>query len=263
MRVSRRDFFALYYDLLYSHRDIRAEVDFLEEVFESYSLVKVKKVLDVGCGTGFHSIELAKRGYKVMGVDLSPEMVEIARSKAKDFPNVSFLQADATKLGFFEEFDAAIAMYGVISYFISDTELLSFLGSVRRALKPGAVFVFDTWNLIGVHGKRVYYETPFASFRKAGSMLAVKEEQWRVDFVEQVADAEIDWSIIDLAKGSVEVFSHKLKLRLFTLRELIHVLRETGFELCKAYEDYSKRPFTEESPEIVVIARASGAQTQA
>jgi len=261
--VNKCDFFALYYDLLYSHRNIKSETDFLEEVFRSCSLVEVKRVLDVGCGTGFHSIELAKRGYEVVGVDLSPEMVEIARSKAKEFPNVSFLQADATRLEFIEEFDAAIAMYGVISYFVSDAELLSFLRSVRRSLKPGSVFVFDTWNLIGVHGKKVYYETPFASFRKSGSMLAVKEEQWRVDFVEQVADAEIDWSIIDLTKGSVDMFSHKLKLRLFTLRELVHVLRETGFELCKAYEDFSKRPFTEESPEIVVVARALGAQPRA
>ena len=258
--MSKCDFFALHYDLLYSHRDIKAETDFLEEVFKSCSLVEVKRVLDVGCGTGFHSIELAKRGYEVVGVDLSPEMVKIARSKAKGFPNVSFLQADATRLEFAEEFDAAIAMYGVISYFVSDAELLSLLRSVRRALKPGSVFVFDTWNLIGVHGKRVYYETPFASFRKSGSMLAVKEERWRIDFVEQVADAEIDWSIIDLARSSVDAFSYKLRLRLFTLRELVHVLRETGFELCKAYEDYSKLPFTEESPEIVVVTRALGAQ---
>jgi len=91
-------------------------------------------------------------------------------------------------------------------------------------------------------------------------MLAVKEEQWRIDFVEQVAEAEIAWSIIDLMKGSVDVFSHKLKLGLFTLRELVHVLRETGFELCKAYEDCSKQPFTDESPEIVVVARALDAQ---
>jgi hypothetical protein len=58
------------------------------------------------------------------------------------------------------------------------------------------------------------------------------------------------------------VFSHKLKLRLFTVRELVHVLWETGFELCKVYEDYSKRPFTEENSEIVAIARAAGAQAR-
>lgn len=252
------DFFAIYYDLLYSHRDIKAETDFLEEMFRECSLVEVRRVLDVGCGTGLHSVELGRRGYEVVGVDVSPEMVEIARSKAKGMVNVSFVQADATKLNFNGEFDAAIAMYGVVSYFISDDELLGFFRSVRRALKPGSVFIFDTWNLVGVHAKRVYYETPFASFRKTGSMLAVKEEQWRVSFVDQVADAVISWSVIDLSRGTVDVFSHKLKLRLFTLRELVHVLRETGFELCRVYEDYAKTPFTDESSELVVVARAVG-----
>lgn len=185
-------------------------------------------------------------------------MIRIALSKTKavGLSNVHFLQADATQCKLEEEFDAAIAMYDVISYFTSDDLLLRFFRSVRKALKPGSVFIFDTWNLIGVHSKRVYYETPFASFRKSGSMLAVKEEEWRIDFLEQVADADISWSIIDLAKGLVDVFEHKLKLRLFTPRELIHVLRETGFTLCKIYEDYTLRPFSDESSELVAIARA-------
>lgn len=250
--------YALYYDLLYSHRDIKSEADFLEWVFREYSSVNVRKVIDVGCGTGLHAIELGKRGYEVLGIDSSPEMIRIAlsKSKAAGLSNVYFIQADATQCEFEEGFDAAIAMYGVVSYFTSDDSLLGFFRCIRRALKPGSVFVFDTWNLIGVHSKRVYYETPFATFRKSGSTLAIKEEEWRVDFLEQVADAEISWSIIDLAKGTVNVFNHKLKLRLFTPRELIHVLRETGFTLCKIYEDYNLRPFGEESSELVAIAKA-------
>ncbi|MEM2823136.1 MAG: hypothetical protein QXF69_03490, partial [Thermofilaceae archaeon] len=60
------DFYALYYDLLYSHRDVAAEVDFLERMFREHSRVEVKRVLDVGCGTGIHSVELARRGYTVL-----------------------------------------------------------------------------------------------------------------------------------------------------------------------------------------------------
>lgn len=250
------DSYALYYDLLYSHRDIGAEVDFLERVFRDYSLIPVKSVLDVGCGTGLHTIELGRRGYRAVGVDISQNMLEVARSKARGMTNVEFVLSDATKLGFNSEFDAAIAMYGVVSYFVDDESLLGFLRSVRRAIKPGSVFVFDTWSLVGVLEKRVYYETPFSSFRKSGSQLAIKEENWRVDFLDQVAYAEIQWSILDLAKGEIDVFKHSLKLRLFTLREIVHVLRESGFELVKTFEDYSGKPFTESSSEIVVIARA-------
>lgn len=248
--------YATYYDLLYSHRNIPAEVDFIEKVLRECSLVPVKKVLDVGCGTGIHTLELAKRGYTAVGVDVSPAMIEAARRKAVGLPNVEFVLADATNLKFDREFDAAIAFYGVVSYFRDDDSLLKFFNSVRRALKKGAVFIFDTWSLVGVQAKRVYYETPFSSFRKAGSMLAIKEENWRIDFLEEVAYAEIQWSVIDLPRNEINVFKHDLTLRLFTLRELTHFLYESGFELCKTYEDYAGRPFTENSSEIVVVARA-------
>ena len=135
--MSSEEAYALYYDLLYSHRDVAREVDFLERVFSQCSQVSVRRVLDVGCGTGIHSIELARRGYEVLGVDLSQKMIEVARekSRAAEVTGVYFLQADATRLEFEEEFDAAIAMYGVISYFTRDENLLEFLRSLRRALK--------------------------------------------------------------------------------------------------------------------------------
>jgi SAM-dependent methyltransferase len=254
--VLRDESYAAYYDLLYSHRNIPAEVDFIEKVLKECSLIEVRKVLDVGCGTGIHTLELARRGYTAVGVDVSPFMIEAARRKAKGVPNVEFVLADATSLNFDGEFDAAIAFYGVVSYFKDDSSLLKFFNSVRRALRRGAVFIFDTWSLIGVQSKKVYYETPFSSFRKAGSMLAIKEENWRIDFLEEVAYAEIQWSVIDLPRNEVNVFKYELTLRLFTLRELTHFLCESGFELCRTYEDYSGRPFTDNSSEIVVVARA-------
>lgn len=66
--MSDRNNYALYYDLLYSHRDVKSETNFLERIFKEYSSVNVKKILDVGCGTGIHAIELGKRGYEVLGM---------------------------------------------------------------------------------------------------------------------------------------------------------------------------------------------------
>lgn len=250
------EFYALYYDLLYSHRDVKGEVDFLEKVFRDYSWRPVKSVIDVGCGTGLHSIELAKRGYRVLGVDLSEAMIKRAREKAGALDNVAFIVADARKLRLSEKYDAAIAMYGVVSYCASDEDLLNFLRSIRSSLVEGGIFVFDTWNMLGVLEKRVYYETPSTHFRKSENMLAVKEEVWKIDVLEQVATADISWSVIDLRSSFVDFRSYSLKLRLFTLRELRHFLFEAGFEVAAVYEDYSFKPVTEGSSELVVIARA-------
>ncbi len=254
--MSTTDYYALYYDLLYSHRDIKSEVDFLEKMFREYSSIKVNSVLDVGCGTGLHSVELARRGYTVLGIDISREMIEKAREKSAGIPNVSFVNADVRSFNAGRRFDSAIAMYGVISYFVSDDDLMEALRSIRAHVNTGGLFVFDTWNLVGVQEKRLYYETPAASFRRSGTMLAIKEEVWKLDLYNQVAYAEILWSIVDLPGNKIDVFAHKINLRLFSPREIKHYLREAGFEVKAIFEDYACKPFAELSPEMVVVAAA-------
>ncbi|MGC8932332.1 MAG: class I SAM-dependent DNA methyltransferase [Candidatus Methanodesulfokora sp.] len=250
------DQYALYYDLLYANRDVKREVDFIESIIQRFSYVKVKKILDVGCGTGIHSIELGRRGYNVLGIDISEEMIKRAREKAKGMENVGFLVGDASNIVFNERFDAAIAMYGVTSYFTDDEALIKFLNSIRHSLVKGGLFIFDTWNVFGVSDKRVYYEMPSPEFRKSGNILAIKESTWTIDLMNQLADVDISWSIVDLSKGSVDVFNHRIKLRLFTPREIKYILRDCGFQLCDIYPDYNQAPFSEGSPEMVVVVRA-------
>jgi SAM-dependent methyltransferase len=250
------DQYALYYDLLYANRDVRREADFIESIIRKFSHVKVKKILDVGCGTGMHSIELGKRGYNVIGIDISEEMVKKAREKARGMENVSFLVGDAANTVFKDKFDAAIAMYGVASYFIEDEALMKFLSSIRQNIVEGGLFIFDTWNIFGVNDKRVYYEMPSPEFRKSGNMLAIKESTWTIDLMNQLADVDISWSIVDLSRGGVDVFSHRIRLRLFIPREIKHIMRDCGFSLCEIYPDYNLVPFSEDSPEMVIVARA-------
>ena len=77
------------YDLIYKDKDYERECDFLEEIFKKYSTIfPVKTVLDAGCGSGGHAIPLAKRGYRVVGFDLSEVMISQARKKAKNLANV-------------------------------------------------------------------------------------------------------------------------------------------------------------------------------
>ena len=77
--VFGRDYAAAYDDL-YQDKDYVAECDLIERVFETYGQGPTRRVLDLGCGTGGHAVILAKRGYDVVGVDRSPEMLERARA---------------------------------------------------------------------------------------------------------------------------------------------------------------------------------------
>jgi len=121
------------------------EVDFLLEELE---LKTADSVLDVGCGTGRHSIELAKRGYSVTGVDLSAGMLAQAATKAEaENVRVEWVRSDVTQFSFPKKFDAAICLCEGALGLLSQTDdpigqPLAILRNISVSLKPGAKAVF-------------------------------------------------------------------------------------------------------------------------
>ena len=121
------------------------ECDFIEKEINSN---KQARILDVGCGTGRHSIELAKRGYSVLGIDLSYSMLEKARQKANlENLDIVFLQQDARTLKFKQEFDLVIMLceggFPLMETYEMNFEILK---SASNALKDRGKFIFTTLN---------------------------------------------------------------------------------------------------------------------
>jgi len=125
------------------------EVDF---VIEELGLEPGASVLDIGCGTGRHAIELAKRGYCVTGVDLSAGMLSEAKKKAKAAGvSVNWIHSDAKCFSLDGQFDAAICLCeGAFGLLASSDEAieqpLAILGNISRALKPKAKSLFTVLN---------------------------------------------------------------------------------------------------------------------
>ncbi len=121
------------------------ECDFIEREIDHDTS---RKILDVGCGTGRHAIELTKRGYCVTGIDLSEAMLARARQKAKDLDlSITFEKHDARNLPFEAQFDAAIMMCeGGFSLMETDEMNFSILESITRALKDKGKLMFTTLN---------------------------------------------------------------------------------------------------------------------
>jgi SAM-dependent methyltransferase len=126
-----------------------AEVDFL---LEELSLPPGASILDVGCGTGRHAIELARRGYAVTGLDLSLEMLARAAAGAEAAGvRVNWVRADATRFTMPKPFDAAICLcegaFGLLGTGDDPVEQpLSILRNIRSALKPGAKVILTVLN---------------------------------------------------------------------------------------------------------------------
>jgi len=121
------------------------ECNFLEQEIH-YD--KTKRVLDIGCGTGRHAIELSKRGYTVTGVDLSESMLEQATSKASEQnANPVFQKQDARKLSFSNEFDLVIMLCeGAFPLMETDEMNFEILQNAAKALKPFGKLIFTTLN---------------------------------------------------------------------------------------------------------------------
>jgi 2-polyprenyl-3-methyl-5-hydroxy-6-metoxy-1,4-benzoquinol methylase len=121
------------------------EVDFIEQ---EINFDKTKKILDIGCGTGRHAIELAKRGYKVTGIDLSKSQLQRATEKAKEASvDVRFIQSDAREINFTDEFDLVIMICeGAFPLMETDEMNYKILENAARALKSKGKIIFTTLN---------------------------------------------------------------------------------------------------------------------
>lgn len=108
-------------------------------------------LLDVACGEGTFAVAMAKQGFKVTGVDRSPQMLRHAREQAlREGVEVDFILQDMRSLAFDAAFDVATCWYDSLNYLLAAADLEGAFAGVRRALKPGGLFVFDMNTIYGL-----------------------------------------------------------------------------------------------------------------
>jgi len=138
--------YASFYDSLYQDKDYSSECDFLEKVFSKYCNKRIISILDLGCGTGNHSILLAERGYLMTGVDISKNMLSFAKEKnLQKNVSINFHERDIRNLSLKKKFDAVILMFAVVSYQVSNSDIRAVFKSIKQHLKPNGIFIFDCW----------------------------------------------------------------------------------------------------------------------
>lgn len=207
----------------------REEADLVQQAL---GLPLGAKILDVPCGGGRLSWELASRGYRLTGVDLSLPLLETARTVAEAHKaDIAWEHRDMRDIPWKGEFDGALCFWSSFGYF-DEQGNADFLSAVSQALKPGARFVLDTPL---VETRLPEMESEPRVWWRVGDLYALEERR----FDHAYSRVESDWTF--LQNGRVEKKS--LSLRLYTYRELCSLLDDAGFGNHQAFGTLDLEPF--------------------
>jgi SAM-dependent methyltransferase len=248
-RVFGREYAAAYDDL-YHDKDYLAECDLIERVFETYGAGPIRRVLDLGCGTGGHAVILAQRDYAVVGVDRSPEMLDRARARGSA-ARFEVGQIGSVDLG--ETFDAALMMFAVLGYQVGNADLQAALATVRRHLRAGGLFFCDFW-----YGPAVLAQRPSERVKVIDSTHGqlIRVATGELDARHDLCTVRYHVWQIEADRVLAEV-REQHPVRYFFALELELLLAAAGFELTRlgAFPNLDDEP-TENTWNVALVARA-------
>jgi len=230
------------WETIVNARDTVRETDFIQSV-----LFKEGAMLDLCCGTGRHSIILQRRGWTVIGLDLSKNLLAIAKQSMKKarvkFPLV---RADMRCFPFKKQvFDAVICMFTSFGYLPSECEDIKSFREVRRTLRKGGEFLFDVANRD--HIIRVFQEKEWAEY---GPFYMLEKRSLELG---QTSRLLSQWTIIRKDTREVRLLQHNV--RLYTLQRLKQMLRMAELKVGEVYGGYDGKEFSLDSSRMIVLVR--------
>lgn len=243
------DLLAPFYDAINAEIDYKKWADFIEKILDKECKSRPELVLDLGCGTGRMTLELARRGYDMTGIDYSPEMLEIARDAAeKEGHDILWLCQDMREFELYGTVDAAVCCLDCINHLESIEELEACLKLVHNYLIPDGIFIFD------VNGRykfeNVYADNTFTMEEDGGVCI------WE-NFYD--SDSKICDFYITLFKecndGRYKRYDETQSERMYTLAELRSSLEKCNMEFLYALGDLDFSPGSDECERVYIVAK--------
>lgn len=239
--------FAYIYDAL-MHRDIDYEkwADYIENIFTMYD-INPDLVCDLACGTGNVTIPLARRGYDMTGVDISEDMLNIARDKAEGL-DILFLNQSMANLDLYGTMGAFLCMIDGINYILPPKTLLKLFTRIKTCfIDNGGLFIFDISteyklkNIIGsntfVHcGKKIFYT-------------------WQNRYIESKKLSDMFLTFFVKQGENYRRFEERHLQRAYSAAELTALIKKAGFASVDIYDELSFSPPKKDSERIVFVCR--------
>ena len=244
-KKSYTEFAAVYDELM---TEIPYEM-YVELVSIATGGLRDKRILDIGCGTGLLSVQLAKQGADVTGIDLSAEMLAVAekRAQALSLP-VNFVQQPMQQLSGFIGYDAAVIAIDSLNYLQEREEVLATFRNIHAALAVGGTLLFDVHSTFKTDV--IFMEGPF-TFDNGG-----------IAYIWETEEGEHPHSVYsELAffireqNGLYRRFDEVHIQRTFPIHDYVEMLMEAGFSIERIFADWEDEPPHDESERIFFQVR--------
>ena len=245
------------YDNINANVDYSAWADFFEKCFDKYLPSRPELVLDLACGTGSMTFELAKRGYDMIGVDGSYDMLNVAYDRKYDLElprDVLFLMQDMREFELYGTVGAITCCLDSVNYLTGDGELDKCLSLVHNYLDPDGLFLFDI-------------NTPHKFENVYASNNYVYEEDdcgsdsfcvWQNFYDKETKICEFSLTVFEREEGN-DSYSRRDEVqceRCYSKNEIEKALMNNKFEIIGFYSDFNFTPAKDTDERWYIVARA-------
>lgn len=246
--------YSQFYDLIYQDKDYIKEANYIDKIIHENTTKRPKNILSLGCGTGSYELLFAKKGYQIDGVDLSSQMLAIARKKishSKLSSKISLHQGDIRKVTLNKQFDIAIMLFNIAGYMLKNKDFEDCLLNIAKHLKPKGLFIFDCFHAPIVLRDHIPYQ--IKEINHDGSKI-IRLTRSKLIWDANIVD--INFQILNI-RGSKTIsdINERHSIRYFSLPELDYFLTNAGFERLSTYDWLETSPEVRNKRDILTIAR--------
>ena len=242
--------FAQVYDLFMDNVPYDQWCGYITELLREYG-IQDGLVLELGCGTGVLTRKLAAKGYDMIGVDYSEDMLEIAMDHRQEGEDILYLLQDMREFELYGTVRAAVSICDSMNYIVEYQDLVQVMKLVNNYLDPGGIFIFDLNTPYKY--EEILGENTFAENRPEGSFI------WENYYDGETGINEYDLTLFVREKeGLYRKFEETHYQRAYELEQVRRAVKEAGMEFVAAYDAGTHKPVRQDSQRIYMIAREKG-----
>lgn len=242
--------FAKVYDMYMDNIPYKEWSDYIEGLLKENG-IENGLILDLGCGTGSLTELLAEKGYDMIGIDNSEEMLNVALDKKEESGHdILYLNQDMREFELYGTVRAVVSICDSVNYIIDEKDLSEVFRLVNNYLDIGGLFIFD---LNTIYKYKTIGDSVIAENRSDGSFI------WENTFYEEenINEYELTLYIKDENGKYDRVVENHLQ-RAYSLEEIKRLIKESGMELVAVYDECTREPVHEKTERMYVIARECG-----